>query len=255
MKLRLVMVGLLASVGSSDPSVRCQWGWYNTPVSPDCRVNLSCSTKCDNPSQQHLDCHTEINENCLEEEGDGECETVNMMECQEELLCQDVSADCDEAEAVEEAGEECQEEVREECVPITEEVCTSLQVMECQERTEDDCTKCGEVMEEVEVPCEREQEVCQEISKPVCTVNRINCTETAGESDEETAIVFTTNLEGRQSMTFSRLIENLQLEEDFEIDVDPPVEPTLVITRDIVNNIVDVEMEGLGGRSGCLVVK
>ena len=60
-------------------------------------------------------------------------------------------------------------------------------------------------------------------------------------------------------MTFSRLILNplndteTELEEDFEIDVDPPTE--LVITRDIINNIVDVDMTGLGDPDGCLVVK
>ena len=55
-------------------------------------------------------------------------------------------------------------------------------------------------------------------------------------------------------MTFSRLINETRLEEDFEVDA--PVEPTMTITRDIVNNILDIEMDGLEGRdAGCVVVR
>ena len=55
-------------------------------------------------------------------------------------------------------------------------------------------------------------------------------------------------------MTFSRLINETRLEEDFEVDA--PVDPTMVITRDIINNILNIEMEGLDGRdAGCIVVR
>ena len=76
---------------------------------------------------------------------------------------------------------------------------------------------------------------------------------------DDTQIIFMTTVEGRKKMTFSRLIEfpvndsEAALEEDFEIDVEPPTE--LVITRDIINNIVDVDMKGLGDPDGCLIVK
>ena len=185
---------------------------------------------------------------------------VNMLECEDSVKCEEVEADCDGEEEVEEVGEKCSEEVREECVPVTEEVCTTRQVTECLENTEEDCSVCEEVLEEVEVPCEREQEVCQEMMKPVCAVNMINCTQEVEEMEEmlesqgNTEIIFSTTNLGRKKMTFSRLINETRLEEDFEVDAPP--EPTMVITRDIINNILDIEMDGLDGRdAGCIVVR
>ena len=174
MKVLLLVMTLMVSLISSDPRLGCGWAWYSSPVSPNCRVNLSCSTSCQpDPS---LSCTATMDEDCQEDQQE-DCETVNMMKCEEEVICNEEPADCDEAGEVVEVGEECKEEVREECVPPIEEVCTSHQVMECQERDQEDCTKCEEVMEEVEVPCERDQEVCEEIIKPVCGTNKINCTE------------------------------------------------------------------------------
>ena len=55
-------------------------------------------------------------------------------------------------------------------------------------------------------------------------------------------------------MTFSRLINETRLEEDFEVDA--PVDPTMVITRDSINNILQIDMDGLEGRaSGCTVIR
>ena len=257
-----------AGGGGGEGGVECRWSWYSSPVTAQCEARLSCSTSCSYPALQSVKtppCQTDINHHCQEEEveveGEGEvrkCETVNMMECEDSVKCEEVEADCDEGEAeVEEVGEKCSEEVREECVPVTEEVCTTLQVTECLENTEEDCTTCREVLEEVEVPCEREEEVCQEMMKPVCMVNRINCTQEVEEMEESlgnTEIIFSTNSLGRKKMTFSSLINETRLEEDLEVDASP--EPTMVITRDIINNIIDIEMDGLEGRAaGCIVVR
>ena len=231
-------------------------------MTDQCQASLSCDTSCSYPALSPPDCRTNINHNCKdEEEEEGvevrRCEMVNMMECEDSVKCEEVEADCDGGEEVEEVGEKCSEEVREECVPVTEEVCTTRQVTECLENTEEDCTSCQEVLEEVEEPCEREEEVCQETMKPVCSVNRINCTQEMEEMEEvqgNTEIIFSTNNLGRKKMTFSRLINETRLEEDFEVDAPP--EPTMVITRDIINNILDIEMKGLEGRAaGCIVVR
>ena len=242
-------------------------------MSSHCESRLSCNTSCSYPALPPPNCHTDINTHCQEEEEEEEgevrkCEMVNMVECEDSVLCEDVMTDCEEAETeaeLEVVGENCSETVREECVPVTEEVCTTRQLTECLENTEEDCEKdCEEVLEEVEVPCQREQQVCQEMMKPVCAVNRINCTAEQMEEMEEmegkegmegnTEIIFSINELGRKKMTFSRLINETRLEEDFEVDA--PTEPTMVITRDIINNILDIEMDGLAGRaSGCIVVR
>ena len=236
-------------------------------MSSHCESRLSCNTSCSYPALPPPNCHTDINTHCQEEEEEEEggevrkCEMVNMVECEDSVLCEDIMTDCEEAETeaeLEVVGENCSETVREECVPVTEEVCTTRQLTECLENTEEDCEKdCEEVLEEVEVPCQREQQVCQEMMKPVCMVNRINCTQEVEEMEEvqgNTEIIFSTNNLGRKKMTFSRLINETRLEENFEVDAQP--ETPMVITRDIINNILDIEMKGLEGRAaGCIVVR
>ena len=231
-------------------------------MSRDCEARLSCTTSCSYPALPPPNCSTAINHHCQEEKEEvRKCEMVNMMECEDSVKCEDVVTDCHEAEAEAEMVETCSEAVREECVPVTEEVCTTRQLTECLEKTEEDCSTCEEVLEEVEVPCEREEQVCQEMMKPVCAVNRINCTEQQMEEMEEmegmegnTEIIFSTNNFGRKKMTFSSLLNETRLEEDFEVDA--PVDPTMVITRDIINNIINIEMDGLEGRAaGCIVVR
>ena len=87
--------------------------------------------------------------------------------------------------------------MKEECVPVNEEVrwhlsnfdwsligqifshclytfqiCDTTESMKCTEKSEDDCQDCREVLEDIDVPCDVEEEVCEETTKPVCSMNR-----------------------------------------------------------------------------------
>ena len=185
-----------------------------------------------------------------------ECETVNMMECQDDEVesCEDTAVDCDEEGAVIE-GEECSEETREECVPMTEEVCEPEETMECTEKVNDDCVEevCEEVLVEVDTPCEEEEEICQENTKPVCAKSRMNC----ADEDDESKIVFSEDEEGLKKMTFSGMISNIINRSPKQINLDNEESlPTVTIVKDDFDNILDIEVDGADSISkGCVMIK
>ena len=171
---------------------------------------------------------------------------------EEEEVCEERESDCAEGEEV--VSEICEERVREECSPVTEKVCETKQKMECVERKEEECTECREVMEEVEVNCEKEEEVCEEIMKPVCTKNSLNCT---GRGAEDSVITFTDDEAGSRMVELTGFIGDLiRSDSDREGRQSEDDIPTMTVTRDDLNNVLDVQLDGKDpAQDGCVVVK
>ena len=194
-------------------------------------------------------------------------------------MCDDVDIDCDEGGMV--VGEECEDTVREECTPIEEQICNTEETMECIERSEEECTKCEDILENVSVPCEVEEEVCEEINKPVCLMSKMNCSEMEGEVDnvainveDKSVVVFTEDEDGETKMMFTGFISGMvddeerdskQYDYDYGDDDDEIVIneydatddiPTMTVTRDDFNNVLDIDINGKDVTDGgCVIVK
>ena len=178
-------------------------------------------------------------------------------------------------------GEECEDTVREECTPIEEQICNTEETMECIERSEEECTECKDILEKVSVPCEVEEEVCEEINKPVCLMSKMNCTEMEGEVDnvaidmeDQSVVVFTEGEDGETKMMFSGFIgdvldeeerESRQYDDYYDEDDDEILIneydatddiPTMTVTRDDFNNVLDIDINGKDvSDNGCVIVK
>ena len=168
----------------------------------------------------------------------------------EEEVCEEMDSDCDQGGEV--VTEVCEARVREECSPVTEKVCETQEKMECVERKEEECTECREVMEEVEVACEKEEELCEEKMKPVCTKNSLNCT---GRGSEDSVITFTDDEAGSRMVELTGFIGEL-IRTDREGRQNEEDVPTMTVTRDDLNNVLDVQLDGMDpAQDGCVVVK
>ena len=200
-----------------------------------------------------IDCTAELTEKCKEELSK-ECEETMETVCDddEEEVCEERDSDCDQGGEV--VTEVCEERVREECSPVTEKVCETQEKMECVQRKEEECMECREVMEEEEVTCEKEEEVCEEMMKPVCSKNSLNCT---GRGAEDSVITFSDDEAGSRKVELTGFIGDLirddrggrQLDDEDDI-------PTMTVTRDDLNNVLDVKLDGKDPtQDGCVVVK
>ena len=170
----------------------------------------------------------------------------------EEEVCEERDRDCDQGGEM--VTQVCEERVREECSPVTEEVCETQEKMECVQRKEEECMECREVVEEVELTCEKEEEVCEEMMKPVCTKNSLNC---SGRGAEDSVITFSDDEAGSRKVELTGFIGDLirddrggrQLDDEDDI-------PTMTVTRDDLNNVLDVKLDGKDPtQDGCVVVK
>ena len=60
--------------------------------------------------------------------------------------------------------------------------------------------------EEEEVACKREEEVCEEMMKPVCTKNRLDCTKSG---EDNSVITFSEDATGAKSVEVTGFIGKL----------------------------------------------
>ena len=102
--------------------------------------------------------------------------------------------------------------------------------------------------------CEKEEEVCEEIMKPVCTKNSLNCT---GRGEEDSVITFTDDEAGSRMVELTGFIGDLiRSDSDREGRQSEEDIPTMTVTRDDLNNVLDVQLDGKDpSQDGCVVVK